>query len=159
MRLRPKAFGPLFRCFAAATLLTWIGAQALCQAHCIIGGCHDEGDDASCHSVNVAASHHGDDDHGSQPCDDDRCADASCQTLKSALVGNGALLLVAPELSLLHSVAPFVLTLDATAIEPVASLSRQASPRKWVFTPEVSLGPALRSQAPPAFLQAESIEA
>ncbi|HZM05501.1 MAG TPA: hypothetical protein VFC44_21075 [Candidatus Saccharimonadales bacterium] len=151
MRLRPKASGPLFRCFAAATLLTWIGAQALCQAHCLTEGCHDEGGDASCHSVKVASSHHGNEDHGSQPCDDDRCAGASCQILKSALIGHGTLPLVTPQLSLLHIVAPFMLMLDATEIEPVAFFSRQASPRKWVFTPEVCLGPALRSHAPPAF--------
>ena len=151
MRLRPKTFGPLFRGFAAATLLTWIGAQALCQTSCIIGGCHDEGGDTSCHPVNVASPHHGDPDHGSQPCDDDCCADASCLTLKSALIGNGALPLVTPQLLLLHLVAPFMLVLDATANEPVAFFSRQATPRKWVFTPEVCLGPALRSHAPPVF--------
>ena len=37
---------------------------------------------------------------------------------------------------------------EAREGRPAASF-RQAKPRDWVFTPEVSLGPAFRSHAPP----------
>jgi hypothetical protein len=66
------------------------------------------------------------------------------------LTGNAAVLLVVtPEFSLLYTLAPTALTLDATAIEPAVSFSRDARWRERVFTPEVYLGPAFRSLAPP----------
>src|SRR5438445_11298110 len=138
---------PILRWFAAVTPLTWIGAQALCQAHCLFGACHDEQDDTSCNAVASEVPQPGDDDHGAQPYDHD--ADASCLTLKSALTSNGTAPLITPQFSLLYTLAPLALTLDATTVEPVAPLSRQARLRDWVFTPEVCLGPAFRSHAPP----------
>ena len=41
------------------------------------------------------------------------------------------------------------LDLDATATQPQAAFDRQAHSREWTFTPEVCLGPAFRSLAPP----------
>ena len=147
MPLRQKTLSPLFHWFAAVTVLAWIGVQALCQAHCLFDACHDESDDADQHATTAVAPH--EDGHAPQSDQQDNCEDACCQTLKSALAGNGGSSLAEPRFLLLYTLAPFALTMDATAIEAVASFSRPTRPRKWVFTPEVSLGPAFRSHAPP----------
>jgi hypothetical protein len=45
--------------------------------------------------------------------------------------------------------APLSLALDATEGQPEAAFFRQSGTHDWVFTPEVCLGPAFRSLAPP----------
>ena len=148
MRLRQTKLSPLFRCFAAAALFVWLAAQVLCTAHCNFGVCHSEAGQASCHGPAQSQSHH-DEGDSPTPAHDESSATAACLTLKSALLGGGAPTLVQPEFFVLYTLPPIVLGLDATATEPVASISRDARPRDWVFTPEVSLGPALHSLAPP----------
>jgi hypothetical protein len=145
---RRPTLSPLLCSFAAVTLLVWIGAQALCQAHCLFGACHGEAGESSCHETAASETHHAD-EHTPEPGHQDRSANASCETLKSALSGNAASPLVTPEFSLLYTLAPTAIAVDATAIEPATSFSRQAGRRDWVFTPEVYLGPAFRSHAPP----------
>ena len=148
MSSRQTTLNPFVRWFATVTLVAWIGAQTLCQAQCLFGACHGESDDVSCHATAAATSHH-EDEHAPEPSHQDSSSDASCLTIKSALTSNGTLSLITPQFSLLYTLAPIALSLDAMAIEPVASLSRQARLREWVFTPEVCLGPAFRSNAPP----------
>ena len=75
----------------------------------------------------------------------------SCSTLKTMLAGGEAPTLVAPQLQTLYLLAPMALALDATEVQPKALFSRQARTCDWVFTPEVCLGPAFRSLAPPFF--------
>jgi len=141
---------PMIRWFAGMTLVAWIGAHALCQTHCLIGACHDEQDDTSRNAVASVALHHGHEGHGSQPCGHDRDADSSCLTLKSALISNSIAPLITHQFSFRYTLASFALTFDAMAVEPVAPFSRQARLRDWLFTPEVCLGPAFRSHAPPS---------
>ena len=57
--------------------------------------------------------------------------------------------LVAPQLHTLYLLPSMALALNATEVQPKAPFSRQAWTRDWVFTPEVCLGPAFRSLAPP----------
>jgi hypothetical protein len=147
MRSRQTTLRPLFRWFAVVTLLAWIGAQALCQARCS-GACPDDSCEPSCHEARTSSSHHGDEHIPDQ----DNCANASCETLKSALSGNTPSPLIIPAFSILYTVTPTALALDATAIEPVALFSRDARTRDWVSTPEECLGPAFRSLAPPVLL-------
>ncbi|HWC61899.1 MAG TPA: hypothetical protein VHC44_19585, partial [Verrucomicrobiae bacterium] len=90
--------------------------------------------------------HHGD-EHS--PGHHDESSNASCDTLKTALTGSNASPVVTRDFPLLYTLPPTALALVTTAIEPAASFSRHASSRKWVFTPELSLGPAFRSHAPP----------
>ena len=146
MKSRQTTLRPLFRWFAAVTLLVWIGAQALCQAHCSPGACHDESGTAGGHEAATSHSHHDDEQ---SPAHQDSSADASCETLKSALSSHASSPLIIPEFSVLYTLAPTALALDVTAIEPVALFSRDARTRDWVFTPEVFLGPAFHSLAPP----------
>ncbi len=147
MRLRPTNLSPLLRWFAAATLVLWIGAQALCQSHCLLGPCADS-NEANHHASDIAESHHGD-EQAPQPGHPDDGEPAGCQTLKSALLGSGASPLIAPHFPFLYTLVPAVLALDSTEIKTTAFFSRQVRLNEWVFTPEVSLGPAFRSHAPP----------
>ncbi len=148
MRSRQTKLSPLLRSFAAAGLLVWLTAQVLCTAHCSFGVCHGKAENASCHDSAQPQPHH-DEGDSPTPAHDDSSTSASCLTLKTALVNGASLALVRPDLPVLYTLAPFALALDVTATEPAASFYRQAQPRDWVFTPEVSLGPAHRSHAPP----------
>lgn len=149
MSSRRTKLRPLLRWLAVLTLLVWTGAQALCQTHCSSSACHEESGEANCPAEKASDSHHGDEN---SPDHQDGSADASCDTLKSALSGNAASPLVTPEFSLLYALAPTALTLDATAIEPSACILRQADRRDRLRTPEVFLGAAFRSLAPPVLL-------
>jgi hypothetical protein len=152
MRSRQTTFSPLLRFFAAGALLVWVAAQVLCFAHCNFGVGHGDSEQPSCHASTPSQAHHEDGD-SSSPVHHDSYPNAACSTLKSALVGSGSGALVHPDFHLLYTLAPVALMLDMTAAEPTSpSSSRQAKNRDWVFTPEVSLGPAHRSHAPPPFL-------
>ena len=148
MRSCQTTFSPLLRTFAAGALLVWVAAQVLCFAHCNFGVGHGDSEEASCHGSAPTPAHH-DDGDSSSPTHDESSASAACSTLKTALLDSGATVLVQPNFHLLYTLTPAALALDATAVEPTASFSRQAWRRDWVFTPEVCLGPAFRSLAPP----------
>jgi hypothetical protein len=148
MNLSTKPISPLLRALAAATFLVWVAAQVLCTAHCSLGVGHDGAEAASCHGPAAAQSHH-DDNDAPGPAGPDSSSTAACLTLKSALVSASVIAPVPPQFHLLYTLAPAALALDAMATEWAASFSRQARPRDWPFTPEVSLGPAHRSHAPP----------
>lgn len=149
MRSRQTTFSPLLRSFAAGALLVWVAAQVFCFAHCNFGVGHGGSEEASCHGSVPTQAHH-DDGDSSGPAHHDESSSAACSTLKSALVGSGSAALVQPDFHLLYTLAPVALMLDMTAAEPTSPSSRQAKARDWVFTPEVSLGPAFRSLAPPS---------
>ena len=148
MRSRQTTFRPLLRSFATGALLVWVAAQVLCFAHCNFGVGHGDFEEASCHGSAPAPAHH-DDGDSSSPDHHESSASATCSTLKSALVGGSATALVQPDFQLLYPLPPIALALVATAAEPTTSFTRQARTRDWVFTPEVCLGPAFRSLAPP----------
>ena len=95
--------------------------------------------------------HHGGDDPGAQPCGHEDGCDGACLTLKLALVSDGAALVIPAQFSQLYTLVPFILRLDTTTVGSFELLSRQALIRARVFTPELRLGPAFRSHAPPFF--------
>ena len=148
MRLRQTTFSPLLRSFAAEALLVWVAAQVFCFAHCNFGVGHGSSEQPSCHASAPSQTHHEDGD-SSGPAHHDASGSAACATLKSALVGSGSAALVQPDFRLLYTLAPVVLTFDMNVTEPTADFFRQAKAHDWVFTPEVCLGPAHRSHAPP----------
>jgi hypothetical protein len=139
----------LHRSLAALALVVFVVAQAMCFVHCHFGGGHGERTQPSCHgSPQHAASHDGDDDSApSAP-----SPAAACSTLKTMLAGGDAPTLTAFQTHTLYLLSPVVLALDATETQPQAAFSRQAHSREWTFTPEVCLGPAFRSLAPPSLV-------
>jgi hypothetical protein len=146
MRLRQTTLSPLLRSLAALALVVFVVAQAMCFVHCNFGGGHGDTAQPSCHgSPQHATSHDGDGDSTpSAP-----STTAACSTLKTMLAGGDAPALTAFQAHTLYLLSPVVLALDATATQPQAAFGRQAHSREWTFTPEVCLGPAFRSLAPP----------
>jgi len=65
------------------------------------------------------------------------------------LTTNGAPMLVVPELFALYFLTHSALAQDAPTTSREASFVRESNHRDFIFTPEVSLGPAFRSLAPP----------
>lgn len=128
--------------------MVWLGAQVLCQSHCWSSACVDESGAANSHAEQASDSHHGDEN---TPDHEGGSSNASCDTLKTALSGNAAPLLVTPDFSVLYSLAPLAQLSDAM-MERNALISRQPPDREMRSTPEVYLGPAFRSQAPPVLI-------
>ncbi len=144
MRFNQTKLRPLFRWMAGLTLLTWLGANVLCQSHCLLESC--KGEDSS--KTMAAESSHVD-EHNAPSGSHDEKSTAACDTLKSALNQNSAALFITPTFAFLYDLAPAVLALNASAIKPASAIFRQPPDANRVLTPEVYLGPAFRSQAPP----------
>jgi hypothetical protein len=152
MRSRQTTLSPLFRSLAALALVVFVAAQAMCFVHCHFGGGQRDKAQPSCHgSPQTTASHDGRGDHNGHdgPTPSTPAAPTTCSTLKTMLAGGNAPPLSAPQFHTLYLLAPISLALDATETQPEASFSRHARSRDWVFTPELCLGPAFRSLAPP----------
>ena len=148
LRSRQPTLSLLFRSLAASALLVWVAAQVVCSAHCNFGFGHGDSEQASCHGSAPSQAHH-DDGNSPSPAHKGSSTSSACLTLKSALFDGKASLLVKPEFQMLDTLAWFTPAIEATQTELVAHFFRQARPRDWVFTPEVCLGPAFRSLAPP----------
>jgi hypothetical protein len=140
---------PVFRWLAAVTLFVWLGAQALCQTQCLFEECHSESTRADHHTAEVASAHQTD-EHASQPGNPQDDTEAACLTLKSALTSGGTPALIAPQFPVLYTLAALATELDVADVKQTASSSTQSRYYEWVFTPEVCLGPAFRSHAPPS---------
>jgi hypothetical protein len=143
MRSCQATLKPLFRSLAVLTLAVFVAAEVMCFLHCHLGGGHGDAGEPSCHST--ASTHAGHDEDSSRP----PTPSTSCVTLQNLLTSTSTVVLIVPEFSELYTLPPLALALDAMATEPTAPVSRQAWRWDWVFTPEVSLGPAFRSLAPP----------
>ena len=142
----------IFRYLAMGTLLVWVSALVLCSTHCSVGCGHEDASHASCDGVAVSDSH-GDDDQSGAPSDEDSQTSYACGLLKSGLSsGQAHARVVQPELPLLYVLPPFFALLESARNMSEATLFRQGRPCDWVFTPEVYLGPAFRSLAPPVLL-------
>ena len=146
MRLRQTTLSPLLRSLAVLALMVFVVAQAMCFVHCNFGGGHGDKAQPSCHgSPQHAASHDGNDDSApSAP-----SSTTACSTLKTMLAGGDAPTLTAFQTHTLYLLPSVELDLDAAVPRPQAASGRQAHSREWTFTPEVCLGPAFRSLAPP----------
>ena len=144
MGFRQTAWSPLLRSFAAVALVAFLAAQTLCFIHCNLGGARGEPALPSCHvAASPGACHDKGDSSPQGP------TTTTCFTLQNLVTSGDAPTLVVPEFSVLCLPALPTPALDVSSTELVASFSRQANHGDWVFTPEVSLGPAFRSLAPP----------
>ncbi len=139
----------IFRSLAALTLMVFVVAQATCFAHCHLGSGHGEKAQPSCHSSPQATAPHDRNDNHDGPPLSPPAATTICSTLKTMLAAGDALTLVAPRLYTVYLLTPISLVLDAPATQMELPFSRQAGRGDWIFTPEVCLGSALHSLAPP----------
>jgi hypothetical protein len=146
MKNSSAKLNPFLRFAAAGTLLIWLSAVAMCQANCYGDNCCCGDDDHAGAKIalhNSAANSH----DGNKNNHHD---DSACLTLKSALQHNNAIALGKPDFGLAFNLI-FLSTI--TSVETSQSetfISRQPPDSNRVFTPEVCLGPAFHSLAPPA---------
>lgn len=145
MHIRQTILRPLLRSLAALTLVLFVAAQAACFVHCHFGGGHGDAAKPSCHGAPMAKTHDG----HTPAAPTVPASSIPCATLKSLLAGGDAYTLVLPVLQPIDFVLLSFDALNASEHESNLAHSRQARPREWVFTPEVCLGPAFRSLAPP----------
>jgi hypothetical protein len=155
MSLRETTGSPWLRLWAALALLVFAGAQTLCFLHCHYrgerlpangtGNLHCKAS-PSCHGAAAPAAGPGErsDAPFSMPA-------ATCSTLKTMLAGEEPWSVAAPEFDALYELSPMALAMETMPAPVNSRFLRPARSSDWVFTPEVSLGPAFRGLAPPFF--------
>jgi hypothetical protein len=132
---------PFLRFAAAGTLLVWLSAVVMCQAHCCGDDCH-AGAQVALHN-STANTHDGDkNNHHDDP---------ACLTLKSALQSNHGMALVKPDFGLAFNLNLLSTVTSVEFSQSETFIFRQPPDSNRVFTLEVCLGPAFRSLAPPVF--------
>lgn len=151
MNLGRTTVHPVLRFIALATLLGWVGAIALCQTLCCPASEaeHHPGTSdvhAGAAPVGEADHHHGNHHHNAPQKEEP----GFCSSLQSLTYSHNSIKIFKPALQPLYA-----LTLELSLPHPekndvLASFFRQRSRCNWVFTPEVCLGPAFRSLAPPS---------
>ena len=138
---------PLLRSLAGATLLVWLAAWVFCSVDCCAG---DSDSQPGHHDEQATASQH---DHDQAPDSDNHSGhdDSACTTLKTLVPTASNLVLLKPDFGFctLSFVSPPQMLTVAQIETPI---SRQPPDREWLLTPEVCLGPAFRSHAPPVLL-------
>lgn len=142
-----RNLSPLLRSAGAFVLLVYVAAQTLCFLHCNFGrGLCDSGQ-SSCVSTGSTEGCHTE-SKSSSPCAPSQTA--TCVTLKNALFDGNTSPLIIPQFSDIYLLPRCALALDATTVKPGTIVLRHTKHTEWVLTPEVCLGPALRSLAPPS---------
>lgn len=129
------------RLVAGLVLMAFVSASALCFAHCNTGFTWGK-KHASCHGHAKGSSR--------DPGQNGSRSSMACILFKAVALGSGAANISSPDLHLIafiHSALP-VLPVDPPLENP--SGTRHGKAPEFIFTPEVYLGPALRSLAPPS---------
>lgn len=174
MKPRTARLHPVLRAFAAGCAALWIGGVVLCDAehlfeaadaraggddrptvHRAAGLAHD--DNAGDHTGAGKHSHDHHSDHaehnGHQHSDHQHNhgdGEACCSTIKATSQPSTPVV-VYPPTGHIFVVPPEVLAMRASALIALERRIEHPPPdRDWIFTPEVYLGPAVRSHAPPA---------
>lgn len=135
-----------WRCVAVASVLLWVSAFSLCTAHCSLGK-----------SAPFNAGHVDEDApppcHGGPAKPDSKAPSSFCFTMKSLFAQVSSPESAAPDASAAFLPLLPIAFSEARASAPLcARFVRQSCASEWVFTPEVSLGPAFRAHAPPVLL-------
>jgi hypothetical protein len=136
---------PLLRSLAAVMLLVWVATVTACTTECL---CADS--DSQHMGQMPTANSQSHDSHGSdKDCDHD---DSFCTSLHSLTPVSTAAVLDKPDFGLAFTLDFLSTAQLVTVAQTETSVSRQPRPCEWVFTPEVCLGAAFRSLAPPVLL-------
>ena len=133
--------GPGWRICAALLALVWISAFAICSTDCL-GGHFDSDHAARAAQTEPAHGHSDSDKHREHD-------DSFCVALHSVFLSSASPTLTKPDFGLAFT-QDFAFKIPSIPLHPPeAAISRRPPEREWVFTPEVCLGPAFRSHAPP----------
>ena len=166
MSSRQAKLRPALRVIAVGCILLWLATSSYCSVEHLfenaqhsLGDGHDAGIAvASTHANNtkqtprehgdaVSNSHDGSENGRDSDHDDDQ--DGFCCSTLHATAQTPHEALAKPPF---HTIAFLCALLNAPELvsaTPEARFDRHARSREWVFMPEVSLGPAFRSHAPP----------
>ncbi len=149
---RQPKLRPALRLCAALSVLVWLSAMSYCSLESFIG--HAEAEE---HHAGQVANHAAADSHqeSGHPHDSDKNGhdeESCCDSFKATPQHGSSLVLLKPDLGKLPSLSFLWLVQTLTFVQPEAPAMRQSPDRQWVFTPEVCLGPAFRSHAPPRHL-------
>ena len=137
------SISPSMRGIAAVVLVCWSVALAVCWNHCATGACSrpaQADDQPSCHGH---VSSEGEDTPASG-----NSAENACFAKKPFVSQLDVAHADSPSLHLAYVSALLLAQYEFQNTSETVGI-RQATLRDWVFTPEVSLGPAFRSLAPP----------
>ena len=147
---RQHRLKPALRGCAVMVLILWVAAITFCLLEFLVD---HSGPESGGHSHEVAHHEHegasADGDPG-RPHDSDQ--GVCCTTIKAAPQSASSVIVAKPDFGKSFSLS-FLWAVQAfTFVQPEPASLRQARPPEWVFTPEVCLGPAFRSLAPPVLL-------
>ncbi|ODU23917.1 MAG: hypothetical protein ABS95_02665 [Verrucomicrobia bacterium SCN 57-15] len=146
LNMKRRAKGVWKRTTAAAALLAWVGALALCSADPWLCQCPSEQGDPHSHAT---AESHGHEGRGDRTPTDVPHEKGFCASLKSTVLTSVHSLVQKPNVVPVWILSsPFLCPNPSTESAECLSV-RQAKRVIWVFTPEVCLGPGFRSLAPP----------
>jgi len=139
MTSRRTTLKSLLRFVAAGMLLVWIAAVTACSTECLGEDSHS--DSAQMGQTASNQPH----DSNKQDSDDD----SLCISLHSLCPTSPSLVLVKPDFGLAFTLDFISTAQSITLTQPETPVSRQPPDDNRVFTPEVCLGPAFHSLAPP----------
>lgn len=145
------------RVWATVWLVAFISATAFCAGDLLFSHSHHDEERAATPSDEPSHEHdaappggsaghsHGSNSSGHDSPDGDSC----CATLKAVSHSSNSPVLPKLDFAKLTFLRLVLPSQDLNISAPENSPPRQARPSEWVFTPEVCLGPAFRSHAPP----------
>ena len=139
LRQHRHELSPMLRMCAAVSLLFWLAAFSFCSTECLAQ--HSDSDHVT--QATTAPDHH---DSDSDHHDHD---DSFCVSLRSFAPASTVCELTKPNFALAFAINFPSLSHLVSVVEPEVPISRQPPDRAWLSTPEVCLGPALHSLAPP----------
>ena len=139
-----KRLGFAARLCAVLWLVGWVAALCACTLNCGAVVCDDS---KQCHTASLEVGNH--EHHGDASAPEKRSSpEQFCSSLQSAVWPSANPLIFKPAgCPVLTSAFAAWPLFDFTDLQPPSL--RQIKTREWLFTPEVYLGPAFRSLAPP----------
>ena len=133
---------PFLRMVAAGMLLIWLAAVIACSTECQGEDFHAESSHMD-QTVATSSQSHDSDNH-------DGHDDSLCISLHSTCPVSPSSVLTKPDSQLVLTLHFFSTSQLVALTQPETLIARQPPDPNQVFTPEVCLGPAFRSLAPPS---------
>lgn len=144
MKNSSARLNPFLRVIAAGMLFVWLMAITVCSINCS-GECSCSDSPNITHAVAACSQSHDTDKHHDHD-------DSLCISLHSLCPTSASTVLVKPDFGLAFTLN-FISTSQLVALASSATpISRQPPDANRVFTPEVCLGPAFHSLAPPSLV-------
>lgn len=141
------------RLTALIVLAAWTASMAFCSTACRQGDCHSqpsepkhEHSDVSEHNQDAHEhSHDSSPGHSPNKCPDEQSV---CNALTSTVLPSAFVFIPSPQL--VTAILPSIHLETLTQVRLRTECFRQVSDFNFIFTPEVCLGPAFRTHAPPS---------